>query len=100
MAIRLEITRTAKGYRPTARWHRYDFESRNFDTFAEAQTFLKERYGKAKRSPIYVDTKDGGAKQVGYVYGFRDSDGAGYKYIAQDWIAFVDQGYYDFEKGK
>ena len=57
----------------------------------EAKDWLKDNYGKAKRVPMYVDTKDGKTKKVGYVIGFRNADYSHspvYKWIQQDWVSF------------
>jgi hypothetical protein len=62
----------------------------NFKDKAEAHNYLKNRYGKSKRSLMYVDHKEG-PKHIGYTYGFRNEDRSHYpvqKWLQQDWVEF------------
>lgn len=89
--IQLKIVRTGKGYSPKDQWTRFDDELKSFATMQDAKEWIKENYGKAKRVPMFVDTKDGQSKKVGYVIGFRNSDISHYpvnKWLQQDWIEF------------
>ena len=89
--VQLYIVKTAKGYSAKDKFSMIDSQTRNFSNIADAKSWVREEYGKAKRSPMYVDTKEGKAKRVGYIIGFRNSDLSHYpvqKWIQQDWIEF------------
>lgn len=68
--IRIKVTKTAKGYAPADRWYQYGIDSVYFPNLEEAMIWLKKEYGNHRRSKMYVD-RDGGAKHIGYVIGFR-----------------------------
>lgn len=87
--VEIEVVKTCKGYSPKDRWQRYDREVQCFLTLAEAQKWIKNRYGKSKRSPMYVDDKDGKPIRVGWVIGFRSPaccPGDNPK-LNQDWVS-------------
>jgi hypothetical protein len=89
--IQLHITKTGKGYSPKDKWQMFDEQTKYFSDITEAKNWLKEEYGKAKRTPMYQDTKDGKPKKTGYVIGFRNSDISHLpvnKWIEQDWVEF------------
>lgn len=72
-----------------AGWQRYDDMRKSFADMAEAQQWLRDEYGKAKRVPCYVDKKGGGAQQVGYVIGFRPKwRSKGDPVVEQHWVEF------------
>lgn len=71
----------------------FDSEKKQFATLEEAKAFIKERYGKHKRSKMYVDLKAGGSKHIGWVYSLgwqRDwshnisKDNP--RWLQQDWV--------------
>ena len=89
--IELQITMTGKSYAPKAAWQRFDDERRLFGTVDDAKAWLKKHYGNCSRQPMFVDTVDGEAKRVGYVYGFRNADWSHSpvdKWLQQDWVEF------------
>jgi hypothetical protein len=89
--IELQIVKTAKGYGKNEKWSRFDDKTEYFPTLKDAKDWIKKEYGKAKRVPMYVDTKDGNSKKVGYVIGFRNDDISHVpveKWLQQDWIEF------------
>jgi hypothetical protein len=91
--IELQITMTGKGYGKKDEWRSFNQQKKRFATLEEAHIWIKETYGKAKRVPMYVDTKTGVARKVGYVIGFRNADLSHYpveKWIQQDWIEFME----------
>ena len=66
-------------------------ETKTFSDLNETKKWIKEQYGKSKRVPMYIDTKEGESKKVGYIFGFRNSDCSHYpveKWIQQDWVHF------------
>jgi len=91
--IRVEIEKTGKGYGKNEGYHMFDRETKTFKDMLEVKKFLKETYGKCKRVPSYVDTKDGEVKKVGYVYCFKNADLSHYpveKWLQQDWVSFFE----------
>jgi hypothetical protein len=88
--IQIHVTSTGKGYSPKDVWRCFDEFTKNFPTLADAKAWLKETYGKAKRVPMYCDTKTG-TKKIGYVIGFRNADWSHSpveKWLQQDWVEF------------
>lgn len=91
--IQLNITMTGKGYAKGSRWQQMHHERLDFSDMAEARKYLRDRYGKCKRVPMYADKKSGETIKIGYVYGFRNSDVSHYpvdKWIQQDWVEFLE----------
>jgi hypothetical protein len=93
--IEMRITPTAKGYAPGAEWHHISErdEVKLFDSKREALAYIRERYGKAKRSPMYRDQTDGPPVKIGWVIGFRNSDCSHYpekKWLQQDWVQLME----------
>lgn len=91
--IELLITPTGKSYSPRAEWQHMSErpERRVFETKQEARAWLKERYGRAKRVPMYRDQKEGAPVIVGYVIGYRNADWSHapvQHWLQQDWIEF------------
>lgn len=63
----------------------------SFKDLKEAKAHLKENYPH-KRTPIYVDLKDGTIKKTGYVYSHRDKYDDTYKTFTKDiWVCFYEQ---------
>mgnify|MGYP001594176195 CR=1 FL=1 len=88
--IQLFITKTGRGYNPKDVFSVFDHQIENFKTIMDAYGLIKETYGKAKRSKMFVDA-DGGCKHIGYVIGFRNADlsrSTVNKWIQQDWVEF------------
>ena len=89
--IELYITMTGKSFSPKDKFTIFGDDKKRFEDMAKAKAWIKEFYGNKKRSPIYVDTKDGQTKKVGYVIGFRNADWSHapvQHWIQQDWIEF------------
>lgn len=91
MTIQAHVTLTGKGYAPTAEWRVLGDETHTFPSMEEARAWLRTRYGKAKRAPMFRDRKDGTSVRCGYVIGYRDSDVSHFPvehWLAQDWVEF------------
>lgn len=89
--IELKIVCTGKGYGKKDTWEAFEFKTRVFPDIKNAIDWVNETYGKARRTPMYVDTKEGIPKKIGYIIGFRNSDISHYpvvKWIQRDWIEF------------
>jgi 3-keto-L-gulonate-6-phosphate decarboxylase len=88
--IQLYIEKTSKGYSPKDRWQIFDNETKSFNNIKEAKDYLKGTYGDAKKSPMFVDDKQGVSHKVGYIFGFRNEDCShrGQKWLQQDWVEF------------
>jgi len=91
MGYEIRITKTA---RPTGRrgdWSTFDNERKEFRRKQEVINFLKENYGKSRRQKMYVDTKKGETKQVGWIYKMgvqRDwSHNDPSRWYQQDWVS-------------
>ena len=88
--IEVLITPTGKSFHPSAEWHHLASrpERVTFANLDEAKVYLGGRYGSCKRQPMYIDT-GAGAKQVGYIYGFRNADWSHAPvehWLQQDWV--------------
>ena len=89
--IQLEITKTARGYSKKETFRIFDNQNKIFSDMQSARKWICDQYGKAKRSPMYIDGKDGKPQKIGYVIGFRNADLSHYpvdKWIQRDWITF------------
>lgn len=91
--IRVNISSQKKGMSPKDEWQGMGvIDTTYHTTMKEAKDYLKAKYGKHKREPIYLDTKSRGTIQNGWCFSFRDweftSQGGRYYYIQQDWAAF------------
>ena len=90
--IQLVITKTVKSFSPKDDWRVIDGDGfKHFLDLESAKAWLKETYGKASRRPMYVDGKDGEARKVGIIFGYRDGDWSHspvQKWLAQDWVEF------------
>lgn len=88
--IVLQIVKTAKDYNPKALWYRYADDQKTFETLQSAKQWIKDTYGKSKRSVMYQDTKDKSIK-IGYIIGFRNEEyenGKWRSFLEQHWISF------------
>lgn len=89
--IQVHVIMTCKSYSPKDSYRIFAEDKRTFADMAEARQWLREQYGKAKRSPMYVDTKDGRMLNIGYVIGFRAADWSHSsvdKWLQRDWVSF------------
>lgn len=84
----ISITATRKSYRPDDEYRRFDELELIALTIEEVRDTLRELYGDCKRVPMYVDTTDGQASQVGWIYCFNNENAAGelQKWRQQDWV--------------
>jgi len=85
----VNITMTGKGYHPSSEWQQFGHDRKTFSDLMQVNQWLDEAYGRSKRVPMYVDTKEGKSIRCGYVIGFRNADVSHYpvdKWIQQDWI--------------
>ena len=90
MSARYEVvySRTCKpAFAPESeRWMQLRREvAETFDTLDGAREYLRDRYGKCKRTAMYVDTKSGETKRVGTVYKFNEREG-GRLYNIEEWV--------------
>ena len=93
--VQLHITMTGKGYNPRDEWSMLGTKRKNFIDIAGAREWIRENYGKSKRSSMYIDLPNGDVKKIGYVIGFRNADISHYpidKWLQQDWIEFISLG--------
>ena len=88
--IQLYIEKTGKSYNPKGTWTIFDTEIKNFGNIKEAKEYLKDTYGDAKKSPMFIDDKQGNSHKVGYIFGFKNEDycHGGQKWLQQDWVEF------------
>lgn len=97
--IQLLITKTGNGYNPKDGYTLFDCQIENFKTIPDADAWIKETYGKVKRSKMFVDV-DEKSKHCGYVIGFRNADLSHYpveKWLQQDWVEFREVKTVDLE---
>jgi hypothetical protein len=87
----IRIQETAKGFSPNDFWTKLSVpEHHSFSDLKEVKEYLKKKYGKCKRVPMYYDDKDGKPIKCGYIYGFRNADLSHYpvvKWLQQDWVS-------------
>jgi len=89
----VHITMTSKSIGSKGQYQVSGQEKKHFRTMDEVNKFLKDRYGKSKRSPMYIDKKAGGSEKVGYVYRFIDADYSHApveKWYQQDWVSITE----------
>jgi hypothetical protein len=93
-AVQLVITRTFKPMGRSDRdWETFDQEVKTFSNMHEAKEWISKQYGKAKRSPMYVDDAKGRPKKVGYIFSSKNYDfdhdtGKRVHFFQQDWVSF------------
>ncbi|TSD02701.1 MAG: hypothetical protein Athens071426_416 [Parcubacteria group bacterium Athens0714_26] len=86
--FKITINRTAKGFEKDDNWQSFDKEEKLFKTLEQVKTFLSNEYSGHKKVKIFVDDKDGKARQVGWIYCFKNKDishDSGW-WFQQDWI--------------
>src|SRR3990167_10679355 len=87
----LHITETGKSFSPKAKYSIFNQERKSgFSDMREIYQYLRERYGSARRQPMYIDRKDGGTIKCGWVIGFRNSAASHAPvehWLQQDWIS-------------
>ena len=71
--IELRITHTFKPAGRNQIRQRCPSKTYSFPRLIEAKAFLKERYGRCKRTPMYLDTPDN-TFQVGWVYHYKQTE--------------------------
>ncbi len=91
----LNITMTGKGYGRNEKWSCFGEDQKTFATKDAALAWLKENYGKCKRTLMFRDVKastndPGYSKtvQTGWIYHFRNADWSHApvsKWLQQDW---------------
>lgn len=89
--IEVRITMTGKSYSPTDNWRIFANDTKYFGNMKAAMQWIRDTYGKRKRSPIYSDSK--GVIKTGYVIGFHSGDWSHApveKWLQQDWIEFFE----------
>ena len=90
----LKITCTGKGYHPSAQWTQFHHdELHGLENMQAVYDALKERYGNAKRAPMYRDRKDGASYKCGWIIGFRNADYSHAPvshWLQQDWIELIE----------
>ena len=91
MMVLLTITKTGKTANPRDKYSIFDEEEKTFRSLKDAFVWLKEQYGKCKRSKMYRDHPDGQGRHCGYIYGFRNSDIShphNGDWLQRDWVSF------------
>lgn len=91
--LEADITMTGKDIGSKGSYQIFGHERKTFRSMAELKKFLKDRYGNSKRSPMYIDTKDGKAQKTGYIYGFINADYSHapvHKWYQQDWVEITE----------
>jgi hypothetical protein len=91
-----------------AQWEGFDDERKLFHTYEEVKAWLKETYGTHRRRPMYVDTKSGETKRIGYVISLgwvKDishpwtDTGKENKWLQEDWVEIREVTYkYPFKQ--
>ena len=89
--IQVHVTMTGRGYSPKESYRIFAEDLHSFRDLKAARQWVREAYGTAKRQPMFCDEKDGSAKQIGYVIGFRAGDCSHSPvshWLQQDWVEF------------
>ena len=88
MYYRMRITKTAKKKGSKESMSTFDNETKDFQTLKGLKEYLKDTYGKCKKQKMYVDTKQGETKHIGYIYCFITTYYPDYKskYVQNDWV--------------
>jgi hypothetical protein len=91
--IQIEIVPTARNS-SKENWTRMsDTERKNFEDLKTCKAYLKNRYGKCKRYPVFIDKENSEALKYGYVFSFRNADYSHapiQKWFQQDWVTFFE----------
>lgn len=85
MQYELHITHTAKSYSPKDSYKIFDEETIPFSSIIKLSDYLRQ-YKHCKRENMYRDRPDGTAEHIGFIYGFRASDGSE-KWLQRDWVS-------------
>ena|SRR5258708_35617139 len=66
----------------------FDVQKKQFASLPEVSKYLAETYGDCKRQTMFIDTKQGIAKQAGWVYCFKNNDIShnSKPWYQQDWV--------------
>ena len=86
----VEIVRTSKPMgRTSQNYSTFDNEVLKFKNKQEVNQYLTNNYGNCKRVRMFVDNKNGQAKQVGLIYCFINQDIShnSPKWYQQDWVS-------------
>lgn len=90
----VRITKTAKRAGNNTDWSAYDVEKKEFKTLKDVEHYLfnDNYYNKKTRILMYVDDKNGKAKQDGYIYRFNTKEhsretGNWETYNEQHWVS-------------
>lgn len=90
--VEIRITPTWKRW-GTKDWYiRGGDEVQRFRSLKEAKTYLKDRYGKARRQPMYCELNDGTSIRTGWVIHYSDylqdrSRPRDTRLACQDWVS-------------
>jgi hypothetical protein len=91
---KIKITETGRHNLKTAATFFNIKETFSFVTLEEINAFLVNRYGKmpSKRNKVYVDDKDGNAKEIGFTHSYWNNDIShnSKKWYQTDWIEIVE----------
>lgn len=80
----VSITKTAKTWGPQKTgYHIFDHQLEKFNSISEIRDFLKNEYGKCKKSKVYRDVEDGKTEHTGWVYHFKEECDRVWR---QDWV--------------
>jgi len=65
----------------------------SFKTLQEAKDYLKEKYQGHKKQKMFCDDKEGNAKQIGWIYSFKNSDIShdSKPWYQQDWVSITER---------
>jgi hypothetical protein len=88
--IQVQIDQTGKGYGKNEKWSLFNQHTELFVNMERVKDWMKETYGKCKRSPMYMD-KNGKSVKIGYVFSFHNDDISHVpvnKWIQRDWVSF------------
>ncbi len=91
--IELRTVETGKGYSSKDKYRIFNEFLKSFRDMAAVDEYFKEYYGKCKRQKMYVDTKNGKTRHIGYIFCFRNSDISHIpvdKWLQQDWVSFYE----------
>lgn len=89
--IEILVTPTGKGYNPRDSWTHLAMRAERctVEDMDAARKWLRERYGKCKRVPMYRDRDNAPPLKVGYIFGYRNADYSHspvQHWLQQDWV--------------
>jgi hypothetical protein len=88
--IQLIINMTSRSLRSKEKFTRMNRITARFPSLKEARNYLKETYGKAKRSPMFIDSKKKTIR-CGYIIRFKNADWSHAPvehWMQEDWVKF------------